>query len=69
VLDSLPRFSARGGHSIFRAVALREASGGLELCDLMALRFDREEDRYPKNKRPRNRRLGALTYYRPFKRN
>jgi hypothetical protein len=39
------------------------------LRDLTALRFDREEDRYPKNKRPRNRRLGALTYYRPFKRN
>jgi hypothetical protein len=69
VLDSLPRFSARGGHSFFRAIASLEDSGGLELCDLTALRFDREEDRYPKNKRPRNRRLGALTYYRPFKRN
>jgi hypothetical protein len=69
VLDSLPRFSARGDTRFFRAIASLEASGGLELCDLTALRFDREEDRYPENKRPRNRRLGALTYHRPFRRN
>jgi hypothetical protein len=54
------RGSPLGGHSFFRAIASREASGGLELCDLTALRFDREEDRYPENKRPRNRRLGAF---------